>query len=183
MNRQVLAYEILSNRDLEISLRPGEFDEDEIRDMLEDPSDLWDLMEHDVGNGGPYPTDAGEQYRDGRCNLTDAPMVVTGKEWPDSGRVSHWGTVWWFPNYMVEDPVETLLRTGRVVFTFGYEVGRPTDCAACDRSGKALGATAGCVHPGREDRDHCPACEGRGFTLAPYSSIEEWFRTERSVFH
>jgi hypothetical protein len=50
--------------------------------------------------------------------LTDAPIITDGATCEDDGAWIVYGRVWWFPNYMVESPYETLCRTGRVIFTF-----------------------------------------------------------------
>lgn len=49
--------------------------------------------------------------------LTDAPIVTDDFTLDDAGKYEVNGRVWWFPNYMMEDPVETLLEKGAVVFT------------------------------------------------------------------
>lgn len=51
--------------------------------------------------------------------LTEAPILTHDPDYPDEGGVvPHEGEpVFWFPNYMVEDPWRTLADTGRVVFT------------------------------------------------------------------
>lgn len=46
------------------------------------------------------------------CALTDSPII--GKE----------GDYWWFPRYMIENPWETLGRTGQVCF-MSSRVGNP----------------------------------------------------------
>jgi hypothetical protein len=52
--------------------------------------------------------------------LTDSPILSPDVEYPDDARgpVPYGDTpVYWFPNYMVQDPWAELRNTGRVVFT------------------------------------------------------------------
>lgn len=51
--------------------------------------------------------------------LTDAPVLTDCLEYPDDYNAppTVTGTVWWFPNYMLESFAETLIKTGRVLFT------------------------------------------------------------------
>jgi hypothetical protein len=52
--------------------------------------------------------------------LTDAPILTDACVLDEDNApfaVSVTGTVWWFPNYMVESFAETLIKTGRVLFT------------------------------------------------------------------
>ena len=51
--------------------------------------------------------------------MTEAPMVTDELEIADNGDVAHVGKVWWYPNYMVSDPLEVLVRDGQVEFTLG----------------------------------------------------------------
>lgn len=52
--------------------------------------------------------------------LTSAPIIVSGPEYTeDDTELVGADRIWWFPNYMVEDPLETLLQTGTVIFTEG----------------------------------------------------------------
>jgi len=50
--------------------------------------------------------------------MTDAPILTRSEDvtWPDNGEFVLYPSarVFWFPNYMVEDPWETLKNTGRV---------------------------------------------------------------------
>lgn len=62
--------------------------------------------------------------------LTDSPILTDGADYSDEA-MEHDGplpyadaAVWWFPNYMVQDPWRELASKGRVVFT------RAQDCAA-----------------------------------------------------
>lgn len=54
--------------------------------------------------------------------LTDAPILADEPDYGDEHNVDGPGVhpdscVWWFPNYMIEDPWFTLVKTGKVVFT------------------------------------------------------------------
>lgn len=48
--------------------------------------------------------------------LTDAPILTNDRTIEDDGTGTVHGKVWWFPNYMVENFMETLQRTGTVCF-------------------------------------------------------------------
>lgn len=49
--------------------------------------------------------------------LTSAPVLALGVERDDDYKVTNVTDTWWFPNYQVEDELETLLTKGVVVFT------------------------------------------------------------------
>lgn len=48
--------------------------------------------------------------------LTDAPIICDDLSIDDAGTVISVGDTWWFPDYQVTDPWETLKNTGRVIF-------------------------------------------------------------------
>jgi hypothetical protein len=54
--------------------------------------------------------------------LTDAPIVTDDRTIEDNGSVTVNGNVWWFPNYMVENFAETLIREGSVTFVLATDV-------------------------------------------------------------
>ncbi len=49
--------------------------------------------------------------------LTDAPILTDSAERDDEGQLTSVGRVYWFPNYQVESPVQSLYERGRVTFT------------------------------------------------------------------
>lgn len=49
--------------------------------------------------------------------LTSAPILTDDLCVRDDGTSVAEGNVWWFPNYCVEDPMQTLADTGSVTFT------------------------------------------------------------------
>ena len=49
--------------------------------------------------------------------LTSAPIFTDYAEWKDDGTCLVKGNVWWFPDYCLEDPVDTLCRHGQVTLT------------------------------------------------------------------
>jgi hypothetical protein len=53
--------------------------------------------------------------------LTDAPIIGYGVERDDRGDFTGAEWVYWFPNYAIESPWETLAETGEVVFTGANE--------------------------------------------------------------
>lgn len=54
--------------------------------------------------------------------LTSAP-IFGELTLSDHGDVTEVGRVFWFPNYQIEDPWETLMNTGEVIFTEALEEG------------------------------------------------------------
>ena len=73
---------------------------------------FFDVCEYELCNGWSIvnPEDIGA--------LTDAPIVSCEiKYFEDSDEIEDIGKVYWFPNYMVQDPLEILLKEGEVVFT------------------------------------------------------------------
>lgn len=64
-----------------------------------------------TGNGLLYvlrPEDIGA--------LTDSLILTNECERDDEGKITRVGSVWWFPNYMVDNPAELLMETGSVIF-------------------------------------------------------------------
>ncbi len=51
--------------------------------------------------------------------LTDAPIVTEDIDTDNQGNVLHVGTVYWYPQYDVSDPVAKLLENGYVDFVRG----------------------------------------------------------------
>ena len=49
--------------------------------------------------------------------LTSAPIFTDEAERDDHGQLVKVGRVYWFPNYQIESPVQTLRDKGEVVFT------------------------------------------------------------------
>lgn len=98
---------ILPNKNLEVALDAT----DDAEEVLEWGHEWWRMFEEHVGNGwtAVWPEVIGA--------LTDAPIVTNDYTVHDNGRTEVLGEVWWFPNYCVENPVETLAKRGRVVFT------------------------------------------------------------------
>lgn len=82
-------------------------------------SALWDLFEDYSCNGSYTPFDAG----DGNpfVGLTAAPCIAEAMDYPDNGEREIIGRLWWFPDYMVRDPLDELAETGRTVFTLAKE--------------------------------------------------------------
>lgn len=118
--RQYLTFDITENGNLKISLT--EDGREELQDMLENQEvlhiNMWtDLCEYDMCNGG-YTIIAPEYVG----ALTDSVLFVhqDNVEYPDTGNphlTSADAPVYWFPNYMVENELETLLKEGHVIFT------------------------------------------------------------------
>lgn len=90
-----------------------------LTDMLATHNDndltfLADMLESEgYSTNGSYTTINPEDV----AALTDAPMFSDEVNVADDGTVEVIGSVWWFPNYMVENFAKTLVETGRVTFT------------------------------------------------------------------
>lgn len=113
-----MKHTILPNGNLEFSLEPGD-DKEEILSWPESEADFR-LLEacNLIGNG--WDPVAPEWIG----ALTSAPIISDGATCDDDGTWTVEGRVWWFPNYTVESPYETLCRKGRVEFTFAPVVER-----------------------------------------------------------
>ena len=110
---------ILSNGNLELSIDNDEARED-LADALESYGDmraLSDALESYSTNGEYCPFDAmaGNPF----VGLTDAPCIAEAMDIDDSGVCTIIGRFWYFNNYSIECPVQTLIDTGRVEFTLG----------------------------------------------------------------
>jgi hypothetical protein len=103
----------LENGNLEITLLPDGIEE--IKDQQEkdkiDDDILFELIESYFGNGYHNLT--------GQVGLTDSPIIGYDWDLQDDGSYKEYPSgskTWWFPNYMVESPLETLLKEGKVIF-------------------------------------------------------------------
>ena len=121
-------HRILPNGDLEFTA-DGDVDARDAYELL-DESGL-------MGNGWDVVMPAGA--------LTSAPIIAddaidaTTHMEPTPG-----ARVWWFPDYQVEDPIETLRTTGRVVFA-RVEVEEPTEDAPPQPRWRRANPTRGAV--------------------------------------
>ena len=82
---------------------------EEIKTVIEDTTDpLVDLLDYQLCNGWDWirPEEIGA--------LTDAPILGQVTRNDDGDFLD--GDVYWFPDYMVTDPVEHLLTHGYVIF-------------------------------------------------------------------
>lgn len=106
--------EILPNGNLRFTLETDEEKEDVAGFGHEWERILWDNVGRcsPLGGNGWYVV-APEMIG----ALTEAPIVSDDVSFDDDGKIDHIGRVWWFPNYMVECPVETLAEKGSVIFT------------------------------------------------------------------
>ncbi len=76
-------------------------------------SKLAQVIEWQLGNGWSFvrPEDIGA--------LTEAPILTEEIDTDDQGNVLSVGTVYWYPQYDVSDPVAKLLENGYVDFQQG----------------------------------------------------------------
>lgn len=75
---------------------------------------LMDGTESYWTNGSYTPFDAGQANP--FVGLTCAPCIAEHLDVDDDGARTVDGGLWWYPNYMVSDPMEVLMKTGSVVF-------------------------------------------------------------------
>ena len=80
---------------------------------------LIDALEPYWTNGSYTPFDAGTANP--FVGLTEAPCIAEDMSHHDDGKREVVGKLWWFPEYMLVDPVEELRTKGRVVFTAAPE--------------------------------------------------------------
>lgn len=111
---------ILPNGDLEVTA--NEETREHIREN-EANDGYWEtlcrIFEPYWTNGSYQPFDAGEGNPN--VGLTSAPCIAESMDVPDSGENVIVGRLWWYPNYMVRDPLDDLRDTGRTVFTLASE--------------------------------------------------------------
>lgn len=113
MSGKYVEFNIQENGNLHITLLPeAREDVQEIASSQELTADnkLAEVIEWHLGNGWSFvpPEDAGA--------LTDAPILSDDIEYNDQGKATV-GTVYWYPEYEVKDPVAQLLENGFVDFT------------------------------------------------------------------
>lgn len=114
--------EILPDGNLKLKIVQDNEEEDRDWDkLIKQPNDdaLWSLLEDGryIGNGWTM-VDA-----DKIGAMTEAPMICDDYSVEDDDDYVVYGSVWWFPNYMVEDPIETLRDKGEVIFKLGHKPG------------------------------------------------------------
>lgn len=111
-----MKFEITENGNLKIISEAEDkemLEENKARHNADDIGSLCDLLE-DTGwrpNGRLY--DVRPEWIGA---LTDAPILTDGLTIEDNGDATVHGNVWWFPNYMVENFMETLIEKGSVIF-------------------------------------------------------------------
>jgi hypothetical protein len=99
-------------QDLLITLTDKESFLDEFEDKLNtmEVSDLLDISGH-LGNGWDDVTN--------HIGLTEAPAIAYEVIRDEEGLPVEWGAMWYYSNYMIENPFEILLENGEVLFTYG----------------------------------------------------------------
>ena len=102
------------NGNLHITLTPE--GKQEIQDAISDGKNIdsddyfRELCEHPLCNGWS------EVNPEDVAALTSSLIFSDELEWDDDGEILTVGRVYWFPNYQIESPVETLRANGWVVF-------------------------------------------------------------------
>lgn len=108
-----------------LKLVAGHEAREEIHDILErlarvgssniDIDVLWEVLETYSSNGAYEPFDAGQANP--FVGLTSAPCIAERMIYEEDGTKTIDGRLWWYPNYQIESPVDTLAKTGEVIFT------------------------------------------------------------------
>lgn len=112
--------EKLENGNLKLEIVQDKGEENRDWDNLHDREDdgLWDLLEEGyIGNGWTMV------HADQTGDMTDSPMICDDFSVEDDGDFVIYGNVWWFPNYMIENPIETLRDRGKVIFNLAHKAG------------------------------------------------------------
>ena len=76
---------------------------------------LWEILEPCWANGSYAPFNAGDANP--FVGLSSAPCIAESMDVADDGTKTINGDYWFFENYMLENFVDTLMCTGRVLFT------------------------------------------------------------------
>lgn len=115
-----LGYDILPNGDLKFWVTPGSGAHEDLKDLLAKDRDFmskWcDFIEPWRCNG--YFESMSPEWV-GALTDDEACIIATDTDWPDDAdhpRLTETSKVWWFPDYMVEDPLVTLAEKGEVIF-------------------------------------------------------------------
>ncbi len=115
MNSCITHFQVDINKNLVITLNKGH--KTELKEIITNKDWNWntkwyEAIEQQLCNGWTeiLPEQVGA--------LTDSPILSESVEYDDNGDVESIGDSWWFPNYMIEDPLETLYKTGQVIFAF-----------------------------------------------------------------
>lgn len=76
---------------------------------------LADIFEPHSCNGSYTPFDAGEGNP--FVGLTSSPCIAETMTCDDDGERDIDGRMWWFPDYMLRDPLDELKSRGRTIFS------------------------------------------------------------------
>lgn len=77
----------------------------------DDLSILCEALEHYSTNGSYTPVSA-----DQLGGLSQAPCIVESVDITDDGDLTPEGRVWWFPDYMIRNPIKEIIEDGYVIF-------------------------------------------------------------------
>jgi hypothetical protein len=104
----------------EIESKPGPDDDDKFYQWKRGTNFiLWELLEPVICNSDWELLNPNSEDYVAIGALTDAPVLAEWVERNDDGDLTNIGDVYWFPNYMVESELETMMETGEVVFEKG----------------------------------------------------------------
>lgn len=106
---------ILENGNLKISATSEELDDLNVGEYGRETVPLAALLEPLWTNGQYYVFDA-----DQLGHMTEAPLIAEDADCDDDGNWTLHGRVWWFPNYCVENCMDTLREKGEVIFDHAY---------------------------------------------------------------
>lgn len=114
-SRMGFEFDKLPNGDLRIR-RTGKLDLCYARDLLR-RSDIDGMVEIlDLAGFDPYDLQVlSERHYESIGALTSAPILATEVGIDDAGNLDEIGEIWWYPNYMIENPVREILK-GEAVF-------------------------------------------------------------------
>ena len=119
MVQRIINITELPDGTLEISLDNTDDAREELKEMMDKwpNEDVWVELLEPTSTSGSYALVAPELVG----ALTESPIIATEQALPnedtDVMELHPEAKYWWFPNYMVENELETLLTTGKVVFS------------------------------------------------------------------
>ena len=106
---------VLENGNLRLEFDGDSYDREDIEESLENNGTVGafcDMLESNTCNGWDL------RFGDNIGQMTSAPFLFEDSVISDDGMtLQNFGRVWWHPDYMVKDEVETILANGFMDFT------------------------------------------------------------------